>query len=98
MKVNIDRPSHNEIRLSIGGASVSLGPEDITALIEGLANARFSMQPELPRELSGPTKWLVTTEPDVHVVDSQEGARLVIFRHAGYGFVPFTISQDAAQK
>jgi hypothetical protein len=94
--LHVGRPAQNEIVLTIGGQSVSLRPEQVAQLIEELANARASMLPEPPMAL--PTGWrFVSTKNPVMAVQKQaNGDRLLVLRHTGHGWVPYTFSPDMA--
>jgi hypothetical protein len=92
--LGIARPAQNEIRMTIGGQTVSLHPEQVGQLIEELANARASMTPEPPGGL--PTGWrFVSTKNPVMAAQKQSnGDRLLVLRHTGHGWVPFTFSPE----
>ena len=92
--LHIDRPSQNEITMSIGGHSVSLHPLQVGQLIEELSNARASMQPEPPPELPAGWRFVTTKNPTMAVQKSSNGDRLLVLRHTGHGWVPFTFSPD----
>lgn len=71
-------------------------PVQLSQLIEELAHARASsMTPEQPNGL--PTGWcfVSTRNPMMAVQKQANGDRLLLARHTGYGWVPFTFSQDA---
>jgi pyruvate/2-oxoglutarate dehydrogenase complex dihydrolipoamide acyltransferase (E2) component len=90
----IGRPGQNEITMTIGGKTVSLHPEQVGQLIEELSNARASMKPE--PAMGVPTGWrFVSTRNPVMAVQKQSnGDRLLVMRHTGHGWVPFTFSPD----
>ncbi|CAG4914538.1 hypothetical protein [Paraburkholderia saeva] len=92
--LSIARPAQNEITMTIGGQTVSLHPEQVGQLIEELANARASMTPEPPGGL--PTGWrFVSTKNPVMAAQKQSnGDRLLVLRHTGHGWVPFTFSPE----
>ncbi|SEB11088.1 hypothetical protein [Paraburkholderia sartisoli] len=92
--LGIARPAQNEITMTIGGQTVSLHPEQVGQLIEELANARASMMPEPPGGL--PTGWrFVSTKNPVMAAQKQSnGDRLLVLRHTGHGWVPFTFSPE----
>jgi hypothetical protein len=92
--LHIDRPSQNEISMSIGGHSVSLHPLQVGQLIEELSNARASMQPEPPPDLPAGWRFVTTKNPTMAVQKSPNGDRLLVLRHTGHGWVPFTFSPD----
>ena len=92
--LSIGRPVQNEITMTIGGKTVSLHPEQVGQLIEELSNARASMKPE--PAMGVPTGWrFVSTRNPVMAVQKQSnGDRLLVMRHTGHGWVPFTFSPD----
>jgi len=94
--LRVARPSHNEVTLSIGTQTVTLHPEQIGQLIEELANARASMTPEPPMELPAGWRFVSTKNPVIGMQKQANGDRLLIARHTGHGWVPFTFSPDAA--
>lgn len=94
--LRVARPSHNEITLTIGAQSVTLHPEQIGRLIEELANARASMQPEPPVSLPQGWRFAATKNPMMAIKKQANGDRLLLARHTGHGWVPFTFSADAA--
>lgn len=94
--LRVARPSHNELTLSIGAQSVTLRPEQIGQLIEELANARASMTPEPPMGLPPGWRFASTKNPVMAMQKQPNGDRLLIARHTGHGWVPFTFSPDAA--
>jgi hypothetical protein len=94
--LRVARPSHNEITLTIGKASVTLRPEQIGQLIEELANARASMTPEPPAALPAGWRFASTKNPVMAVQKQPNGDRLLVARHLGHGWVPFTFSPEAA--
>ncbi len=94
--LRVARPSHNELTLSIGAQTVTLHPEQIGQLIEELANARASMTPEPPMALPTGWRFASTRNPVMAMQKQANGDRLLIARHTGHGWVPFTFSPDAA--
>jgi hypothetical protein len=94
--LHVARPAQNEIVLTIGGQSVSLHTEQIAQLIEELANARASMQPEPPMALPPGWRFVSTKNPAMAVQKQANGDRLLVLRHTGHGWVPFTFSPDMA--
>ncbi|HEV3104819.1 MAG TPA: hypothetical protein VGZ01_03930 [Trinickia sp.] len=93
--LRVARPSHNEISLSIGSQTVTLRPEQIGQLIEELAHARASMSPEPPMTLAPGWRFASTKNPVMAVQKHGNGDRLLVARHTGHGWVPFTFSPDA---
>ncbi|RDV00723.1 hypothetical protein [Trinickia dinghuensis] len=94
--LRVARPSHNELTLSIGEQTVTLHPEQIGQLIEELANARASMTPEPPMGIPAGWRFASTKNPVVAMQKQANGDRLLIARHTGHGWVPFTFSPEAA--
>lgn len=94
--LRVARPSHNELTLSIGTQAVALRPEQIGQLIEELANARASMTPEPPTALAPGWRFASTKNPMLAMQKQPNGDRLLVARHTGHGWVPFTFSPDAA--
>ena len=94
--LRVARPSHDEITLTIGDGTVTLRPEQIGQLIEELANARASMTPEPPAALPAGWRFASTKNPVMAVQKQSNGDRLLVARHLGHGWVPFTFSPDAA--
>jgi hypothetical protein len=94
--LRVARPSHNQLTLSIGAQTVTLHPEQIGQLIEELANARASMTPEPPMALPAGWRFASTKNPVMAMQKQANGDRLLVARHTGHGWVPFTFSPDAA--
>ncbi|HTH75468.1 MAG TPA: hypothetical protein VL635_13790 [Trinickia sp.] len=94
--LRVARPSQNELTLTIGSQTVTLRPEQIGQLIEELANARASMTPEPPTALAPGWRFASTKNPMMAMQKQPNGDRLMIARHTGHGWVPFTFSPDAA--
>jgi hypothetical protein len=92
--LHVERPNQNEIALSINGQTVSLHPLQVGQLIEELANARASMQPEVPANLPPGWRFVSTKNPMMAVQKQSNGDRLLVMRHTGHGWVPFTFSPD----
>jgi hypothetical protein len=90
----VGRPSQNEITMTIGGKTVSLKPEQIGQLIEELANARASMKPEPPGAIPPGWRFASTKNPVMAAQKQSNGDRLLVMRHTGHGWVPFTFSPD----
>jgi hypothetical protein len=92
--LRVSRPSRDELTLTIGSQAVTLEAGQIGQLIEELANARASMLPE-PAETIPPGWRFVSTKNPVMAVQKQSnGDRLLVARHTGHGWVPFTFSPD----
>jgi len=92
--LSIGRPSQNEITMTIGGKTVSLHAEQIGQLIEELSNARASMMPEPPMGVPPGWRFVSTRNPVMAVQKHSNGDRLLVMRHTGHGWVPFTFSPD----
>ncbi|MFM0198852.1 hypothetical protein PQR53_03095 [Paraburkholderia fungorum] len=92
--LEINRPAQNEITMTIGGQTVALRAEQIGQLIEELANARASMTPEPPPGISPGWRFVSTKNPVMAVQKQSNGDRLLVMRHTGHGWVPFTFSPD----
>lgn len=94
--LHVARPAQNEIVLTVGGKSVSLHPNQVGQLIEELANARASMLPEPPTALPPGWRFVSTKNPMMAVQKQSNGDRLLVLRHTGHGWVPYTFSPDMA--
>ena len=92
--LHIERPSQNEITMTIGGKSVTLHPLQLGQLIEELSNARASMQPEVPPNLPSGWHFVSTKNPVMAAQKQSNGDRLLVLRHTGHGWVPFQFSPD----
>ena len=92
--LTIGRPSQNEITMTIAGQTVSLNPLQVGQLIEELSNARASMQPEPPPGIPAGWRFASTKNPMMAVQKQSNGDRLLVMRHTGHGWVPFTFSPD----
>jgi hypothetical protein len=92
--LHIDRPDQNEIVMTIGDQSVRLHPLQVGQLVEELSNARASMQPEVPPNLPPGWRFVSTKNPMMAVQKQSNGDRLLVMRHTGHGWVPFTFSPD----
>lgn len=90
----VARPTQNEITLTIGGQTVTLNAVQIGQMIEELANARASMQPEPPPGIPPGWRFASTKNPVMAVQKQSNGDRLLVMRHTGHGWVPFTFSPD----
>ena len=92
--LHVARPSQNEITLTVNGESITLQPEQLGQLIEELAHARASMEPEPPPGIPAGWRFVSTKNPMMAVQKQANGDRLLVARHTGYGWVPFTFSPD----
>jgi len=94
LSLAVARPSQHEITMTIGGQTVSLHPLQVGQLIEELANARASMQPEPPPAIPPGWRFASTRNPMLAVQKQSNGDRLLVLRHTGHGWVPFSFSPD----
>ncbi|NML31401.1 hypothetical protein [Paraburkholderia antibiotica] len=92
--LEINRPERDEITMTIGNQMVALRPEQISRLIEELSNARASMTPEQPQGIPPGWQFVSTRNPMMAVQKQSSGDRLLVMRHTGHGWVPFTFSPD----
>lgn len=92
--LQINRPAQNEITMTIDGQTVALRAEQIGQLIEELSNARASMTPEPPPGIPPGWRFVSTKNPVMAVQKQSNGDRLLVMRHTGHGWVPFTFSPD----
>jgi hypothetical protein len=92
--LNVSRPEKNVIAMTIGGVSVTLSPEGISELIEELSNARASMDVEQPGGLPSGWRFVATKNPVMATQRYANGDRLLVLRHTGHGWVPFSFSPD----
>ncbi|WP_322011608.1 hypothetical protein [Paraburkholderia sp. J12] len=92
--LEIGRPAQNAITMTIGGQTVALNPLQVGELIEQLSFARASMQPEPPQGLPPNWRFVSTKNPVMAVQKQGNGDRLLVLRHTGHGWVPFTFSPD----
>ncbi|OLL31925.1 hypothetical protein BTH42_09865 [Burkholderia sp. SRS-W-2-2016] len=92
--LEINRPARDEITMTIGNQMVALRPEQIGRLIEELSNARASMTPEQPPAIPPGWQFVSTKNPMMAVQKQSNGDRLMVMRHTGHGWVPFTFSPD----
>jgi hypothetical protein len=92
--LQIDRPARDEITMTIGDQKVALRPDQIGKLIEELSNARASMTPEQPPGIPPGWHFVSTKNPVMAVQKQSNGDRLLVMRHTGHGWVPFTFSPD----
>ena len=80
--------------MTIGGVSVTLSPEGVSELIEELSNARASMDVEQPGGLPSGWRFVATKNPVMATQRYANGDRLLVLRHTGHGWVPFSFSPD----
>ncbi len=67
-----------------------LSPQGISELIEELANVRASMTVEQPTGIAPGWRFVITKTPIMATQKHANGDRLLILRHNGHGWVPFT--------
>jgi hypothetical protein len=92
--LHVSRPEKNVIEMTIGGVSVALSPEGVSELIEELSNARASMSVEQPGGLPSGWRFVATKNPVMATQRYSNGDRLLVLRHTGHGWVPFSFSPD----
>ncbi|BAN24757.1 hypothetical protein [Caballeronia insecticola] len=88
----VSRPEQNAIEMTIAGKSVKLSPEGVSELIEELSNVRASMSVEQPAGIAPGWRFAATKNPLMAAQKSANGDRLLLMRHNGHGWVPFTFS------
>jgi hypothetical protein len=92
--LTVSRPNRDAIEMTIGGNSVLLSPEGISELIEELSNVRASMSAEQPQGIPPGWRFAATKNPVMATQKYANGDRLLVLRHAGHGWVPFTFSPN----
>src|ERR1700712_2274861 len=92
--LNVSRPEKNLIAMTINGMTVPLNPEGVSELIEQLSNARASMDVEQPGGLPNGWQFVATKNPVMATQRYANGDRLLVLRHTGHGWVPFSFSPD----
>jgi len=92
--LTVARPERDTIQMTIAGKSVLLNPEGVSELIEELSNVRASMSAEQPTGIAPGWRFAATKNPVMAVQKHANGDRLLIMRHTGHGWVPFTFSPD----
>jgi hypothetical protein len=90
--LSVSRPEKNVIQMDIGGKTVTLNPEGVSRLIEELSNARASMEVEQPMGLPPGWRYVATKDPIMASQRYPNGDRLLVMRHTGHGWVPFSFS------
>jgi hypothetical protein len=93
--LNVSRPEKNAIEMNIGGQSVRLSPEGVSQLIEELCNARASMEVDQPMGLPPGWRFVATKNPLMATQRYPNGDQLLVMRHTGHGWVPFSFSPQA---
>ncbi|MEJ0003888.1 MAG: hypothetical protein WDN30_10425 [Pararobbsia sp.] len=91
-RLEVARPSQNVVTMTIGGQTISLGPHDISEMIDQLAQARATMLPEVPMTLAPGKPFAATQDPIIASQSVGNGEKLLVLRHTGYGWVPFSCS------
>ena len=92
--LSIGRPAQNVITMTIAGNTVALHPEQVGQLIDELSNARASMTPEPAMGVPSGWRFVSTRNPVMAVQKQSNGDRVLVMRHTGHGWVPFTFSPD----
>jgi hypothetical protein len=92
--LTVARPNRDAIEMTIGGKSVLLSPEGISELIEELSNVRASMSAEQPQGIPQGWRFAATKNPVMATQKYANGDRLLVLRHGGHGWVPFTFSPN----
>lgn len=90
--LQVGRPQQNVITMTIGGQTVALGPQDISEMIDQLAQARATMTPEVPLQVVGGKSFAATKDPVIASQTVAHGNKLMLLRHTGFGWVPFQCS------
>jgi hypothetical protein len=93
-QLKVSRPQQNVIQMTIDGKSVALSAQGVSELIEQLSNARASMTVEQPHALPAGWQYVSTKNPAMATQRFANGDRLLVMRHTGHGWVPFTFSPD----
>jgi hypothetical protein len=93
-QLTVSRPQRDAIEMKIGDQSVLLSPEGISELIEELANVRASMPVEQPGGIAPGWRFATTKNPVMATQKQSNGDRLLILRHNGHGWVPFTFTPN----
>jgi hypothetical protein len=92
--LTVSRPHQDAIQMTIGGKSVLLNPEGISELIDELSTVRASMTVEQPTGIAPGWRFASTKDPIMATKKQSNGDRLLILRHGGHGWVPFTFSPN----
>ena len=90
----VSRPERDAVEMTIAGKTVKLSPEGVSELIEELSNVRASMSPEQPGGIAPGWRFAATKNPVMATQKYANGDRLLVMRHAGHGWVPFTFSPN----
>jgi hypothetical protein len=92
--LHVSRPAQDAIEMAIGGNKVLLSPEGVSELIEELANVRASMTVDQPGGIAPGWRFAATKNPVMATQKYANGDRLLVLRHTGHGWVPFTFTPD----
>ncbi|SAL58506.1 phage tail protein [Caballeronia cordobensis] len=90
----VSRPERDAIEMTIAGKTVKLSPEGVSELIEELSNVRASMSAEQPMGVAPGWRFAATKNPLMATQKYPNGDRLLLMRHGGHGWVPFTLSPN----
>ncbi|WP_250515684.1 hypothetical protein [Caballeronia sp. INDeC2] len=90
----VSRPERDAVEMTIAGKTVKLSPEGVSELIEELSNVRASMSPDQPAGIAPGWRFAATKNPVMATQKYPNGDRLLVMRHAGHGWVPFTFSPN----
>lgn len=90
--LQVGRPQQNVITMTIGDQTVVLGPNDISEMIDQLAQARATMTPEIPSQVAPGKSFAATRDPTIASQTVGNGDKLMLLRHTGFGWVPFHCS------
>jgi hypothetical protein len=90
----VSRPERDAIEMTIAGKSVKLSPQGVSELIEELSNVRASMSVEQPTGIAPGWRFAATKNPVMATQKYANGDRLLLMRHSGHGWVPFTFSPN----
>ncbi|GJH12065.1 hypothetical protein CBA19CS11_24525 [Caballeronia novacaledonica] len=90
----VSRPERDAVEMTIAGKTVKLSPEGVSELIEELSNVRASMSAEQPGGIAPGWRFAATKNPVMATQKYANGDRLLVMRHAGHGWVPFTFSPN----
>ncbi|MDR5796785.1 hypothetical protein QCE49_25695 [Caballeronia sp. LZ008] len=90
----VSRPERDAVEMTIAGKTAKLSPEGVSELIEELSNVRASMSPDQPAGIAPGWRFAATKNPVMATQKYANGDRLLVLRHAGHGWVPFTFSPN----
>ncbi|KXV13921.1 hypothetical protein CR51_04475 [Caballeronia megalochromosomata] len=90
----VSRPERDAVEMTIAGKTVKLSPEGVSELIEELSNVRASMSVEQPTGIAPGWRFAATKNPVMATQKYANGDRLLIMRHSGHGWVPFSFSPN----